>query len=68
MDSGAWWATVYGVTKSRTRLKRLSTHTIGSQLLLKNGMNTQRKVGFWKLLRKEIQKKELVECLDDHLQ
>ena len=24
---GAWWATVHGVTKSRTRLKRLSTHT-----------------------------------------
>ena len=26
MDRGAWWATVRGVTKSRTRLKRLSTH------------------------------------------
>ena len=26
MDGGAWWATVYGVTQSRTRLKRLSTH------------------------------------------
>ena len=25
MDRGAWWATVYGVTKSRTRLKKLST-------------------------------------------
>ena len=25
MDSGAWWATVHGVTKSQTRLKRLST-------------------------------------------
>ena len=24
-DRGAWWATVHGVTKSRTRLKRLST-------------------------------------------
>ena len=24
-DRGAWWATVYGVTKSRTRLKRLCT-------------------------------------------
>ena len=21
MDGGAWWATVYGVTKSRTRLR-----------------------------------------------
>ena len=26
MDIGAWWATVHGVTESRTRLKRLSTH------------------------------------------
>ena len=24
MDRGAWWATDHGVTKSRTRLKRLS--------------------------------------------
>ena len=27
MDRGAWQATVYGVAKSQTRLKRLSTHT-----------------------------------------
>ena len=26
MDRGAWWATVPGVTKSQTRLKRLGTH------------------------------------------
>ena len=25
MDGGAWWAAVHGVTKSRTRLKRLSS-------------------------------------------
>ena len=25
MDRGAWWATVHGVTKSRTRLKQLRT-------------------------------------------
>ena len=25
MDKGAWWATVHGVAKSRTRLQRLST-------------------------------------------
>ena len=24
-DGGAWWAAIYGVTKSRTRLKRLSS-------------------------------------------
>ena len=27
MDRGAWWATVYGVAKSRTWLKQLSRHT-----------------------------------------
>ena len=26
MDRGAWWATVHGVTQSRTRLKQLSMH------------------------------------------
>ena len=26
MDWGAWWATVHSLAKSRTRLKRLSTH------------------------------------------
>ena len=28
MDRGDWWATAYGVTKSWTLLKRLSTHDI----------------------------------------
>ena len=27
-DGGAWWAAVYGVTQSRTRLKRLSSSNI----------------------------------------
>ena len=26
MDRGAWWATIYGVTLSQTRLKQLSMH------------------------------------------
>ena len=26
MDRGAWWAAIHRVTKSQTRLKRLSTH------------------------------------------
>ena len=30
MDRGAWWATVHGVTKSQTGLKRLSTHGLVS--------------------------------------
>ena len=28
MDKGAWRATVHGVTKSQTRLKQLSIHTL----------------------------------------
>ena len=31
MDRGAWWATVHGVTKSRTQLKRLSIHIACTQ-------------------------------------
>ena len=27
-DGGAWWAAVYGVAQSRTRLKRLSSSSI----------------------------------------
>src|SRR5574340_955152 len=29
-DSGAWWAAVYGVAQSRTRLKRLSSSSMSS--------------------------------------
>ena len=39
-DGGAWWVDVYGVTQSRTRLKRLSSSSSGSSssvyLLLPN--------------------------------
>ena len=35
MDRGAWWATVHGVTKSRTQLKQRSMHTF--LLLLQDG-------------------------------
>ena len=30
-DGGAWWAAVYGLAQSRTRLKRLSSSSSGSQ-------------------------------------
>ena len=30
MDRGAWWAMVHRVAKSRTGLKRLSTHSQGA--------------------------------------
>ena len=29
-DGGAWWAAVYGVTQSRTQLKRLSSSSSSS--------------------------------------
>ena len=31
-DGRAWWALVYGVAQSRTRLKRLSSHSSSSSL------------------------------------
>ena len=40
LDRGAWWATVHRVTKSRTRLKQLNTHSYifyqGNKELKKN--------------------------------
>ena len=33
-DGGAWWAAVYGVAKSRTRLKRLSSSSSSSSTCL----------------------------------
>ena len=32
MDEGAWWAAVYGVAQSRTRLKRLSSSSSSQDL------------------------------------
>ena len=31
-DGGAWWAAVYGVAQSRTRLKRLSSSSSSSHI------------------------------------
>ena len=31
-DGGAWWAAVYGVAQSRTRLKRLSSSSGGGSV------------------------------------
>ena len=33
-DGGAWWAAVYGVTQSRTRLKRLSSSSSSNKFLV----------------------------------
>ena len=34
MDGGAWWAAVYGVSQSRTRLKQLSSSSSSSIISL----------------------------------
>ena len=34
-DGGAWWAAVYGVAQSRTRLKRLSSSSSSSRVKLR---------------------------------
>ena len=33
-DGGAWWAAIYGVAQSRTRLKQLSSSSSSNQLLM----------------------------------
>ena len=35
-DGGIWWASVYGVAQSRTRLKQLSSSSISSKTIKKN--------------------------------
>ena len=35
-DGGAWWAAVYGVAQSRTRLKRLSSSSSSSRAIMKD--------------------------------
>ena len=37
IPGGAWWASVYGVAQSRTRLKRLSSSSSSRDLFKKNG-------------------------------
>ena len=41
MHRGAWWATVNGVTKSRTRLNQLSPHTCPKSMVLYYGSPTK---------------------------
>ncbi|XDA72910.1 hypothetical protein R6Z07F_003189 [Ovis aries] len=53
-DRGAWWAAVYGVAQSRTRLKRLSSRS-SREVIIRNemadiGLNRQFHVKFSLLL------------------
>ena len=49
MDRGAWWAAVYGVAQSRTRLKRLSS----SRSVREKAMATHSSTLAWKIPRVE---------------
>ena len=40
-DRGAWWAAVYGVAQSRTRLKRLSSLTVTIVPLVEAGDSSE---------------------------
>ena len=40
-DGGAWWAAIYGVTQSRTRLKRLSSSSSVGQIVLYIQLETE---------------------------
>ena len=40
-DGGAWWAAVYGVAQSRTRLKRLSSLTVTIVPLVEAGDSSE---------------------------
>ena len=53
MDREAWWATVHAVAKSRTRLKRLSTHIVkrsGEAEREGHADSTELRLGSWELL------------------
>ena len=40
-DRGAWWAAIYGVTKSRTRLKRLNSNSsIKDKIVLEKSISS----------------------------
>ena len=47
-DRGAWWAAVYGVTQSRTRLKRLSSSS-SSGFLVEKAMAPHSSTLAWKI-------------------
>ena len=49
-DGGAWWATIYGVAQSRTRLKRLSSSSSVSSRRLAVS-RTSSAGGTWEVLR-----------------
>ena len=51
MDRGAWWAAVYGVAQSRTRLKQLSSSSSSSELKWPDAKDNSDKC-FWNLIKR----------------
>ena len=49
MDRGTWQATVHGVTKSQTRLKRLSIRTLSTYIKIKNILHAEKILSWAKL-------------------
>ena len=56
-DGGAWWAAVYGVTQSRTRLKRLSSSSSQMRWAKERASSTVSSAKesniFWELLKRD---------------
>ena len=50
MDGGAWWAAVYGVAQSRTRLKRLSSSSSSSMIVSVSVVYLRDQVTEWERL------------------
>ena len=50
MDRGGWWVTVYRVTKSWTRLKRLSTLALIQTHFSSTFLHKYQEFGFYKIL------------------
>ena len=48
-DGGAWWAAVYGVAQSRTRLKRLSSSSSKAIFKLEKQMATHSSILDWRI-------------------
>ena len=48
-DGGAWWATIYGVAQSQTRLKQLSSSSSSSSVGLEKAMAPHSSTLAWKI-------------------
>ena len=61
-DGGAWWASVYGVAQSRTRLKRLSSSSSSSFLPSSNNIREDSIHGHHQMVNTKIQLTDYILC------